>query len=382
MNVLELSFDYSLLLASSATGAEARQRQSAYAQELNRRMPGSHLFAIVRTAPGTRAGPAPLSEGVELYPAPSSTLGFVLGAYRLGRQLCRRRGIDLITSQSPFSDGLVALLLKSRGESRWIVQLHTADLDNPHWLAESHANALRALLGKYVLRRADAVRTVSSGAAVWMQQKLGIAQERLFVIPVGTAMVARDAPVSGESTAGSTVLFVGRLAVQKGVSTLLHAFQRVKAERQDAMLVIVGDGPERRCLEELRSKLGLQENTHFMGMLPYERLPERYADAAVVVVPSLYEPYGRVIAEAMAFGRAVVATDTEGARDLLQDGETGLIVPVGDEQALANAICYLLQNPQTARRIGAAAQQFIKRAQDPGALCAAQVEMWLQVASQ
>jgi len=119
-----------------------------------------------------------------------------------------------------------------------------------------------------------------------------------------------------------------------------------------------------------------------MGMLPYERLPERYADAAVVVVPSLYEPYGRVIAEAMAFGRAVVATDTEGARDLLQDGETGLIVPVGDEQALANAICYLLQNPQTARRIGAAAQQFIKRAQDPGALCAAQVEMWLQVASQ
>lgn len=406
MNVLQLSFDNSLLQAGSPTGEEARQRQLAYARELNRRVPGSHVFVIVRSAPGTRAGPAllarrssqasevgpngelregasaRLSEGVEIFRTPSSAPGFVLGAYRLGRRLCRQHGIDLITSQSPFSDASVALLLRSRCKSRWIAQLHTSCLDNPYWLAESPGNVLRAWLGKFALRQADAVRTVSNAAGGWMRQALGISPERVFVIPVGSALVAQATSVSKEPVEGNMILFVGRLAIQKGVALLLHAFLRVRAECQDASLVIVGDGPERRSLEEQTSELGLQEVTRFMGMLPYEQLPGLYAQAAVVIVPSLYEPYGRVIAEAMSVGRAVIATDTEGARDLIRDGQTGLIVAVGDDQALANKMSYLLQHPQAAHRMGEAARQFIKYAHDPQALCAAQVEMWLQVAGQ
>jgi glycosyltransferase involved in cell wall biosynthesis len=166
------------------------------------------------------------------------------------------------------------------------------------------------------------------------------------------------------------------------VPILLRALHHLKTQRQDAALVIVGDGPERRDLQELASALGLQESVHFVGWTPYEQLPEFYANADVVAIPSLYEPYGRVIAEAMAFGRAVVATHTEGARDLIRDGETGFVVPLQDVQALARRISYLLKNPQVACTVGAAARQFIKRTQDPEALCAAQVEMWLKVAGQ
>jgi glycosyltransferase involved in cell wall biosynthesis len=96
----------------------------------------------------------------------------------------------------------------------------------------------------------------------------------------------------------------------------------------------------------------------------------------------LYEPYGRVIAEAMSFGCPVVATDTEGARDLIRDGETGFIVPIEDAGALADKILHLLANPRVAREIGRAARQFARRTQDPHTLFRAQVGMWLKVAAQ
>jgi len=380
VNILLLSFDYTLLLEPTATQSEARRRQLGYARELRRRVPGSNLFIVVRSAPGTVTRPATIADDLALYPTPSSAVGFLSVAYRCGCQLCSRHGIDLITSQSPFSDGLVASLLQSRCKAKWLAQLHMSSLDNPFWLAESRANRLRAWLGKSMLRHADAVRVVSESAAVWLQQSLGIARERVFVIPVGTALVTEPVSVAKEHTAGQNILFVGRLRVEKGVSTLLRAFQRVKEQRHDATLVIVGDGPERRNLEELALTLGLRESVCFVGMVPYEQLPEFYTKADVVVLPSLHESYGRVIVEAMSLGRPVVATDTEGARDLIRHGETGFIVPVQNVQALASRISYLLWNSLVARKMGDTARQFVRRTQNPQALCTAQVEMWLKVA--
>jgi glycosyltransferase involved in cell wall biosynthesis len=376
MNVLQLSLD-SALLNEAALGHEARRRQLGYAAELRIRVPGSRLFILVRSARGVgEVGRfVSLPEGLEIHPAPPSALGFIAAAYRYGRALSRQHGLDLVSSQSPFVDGLAGWLLRSRCNTKWLVQLHTARLDNPYWLAESHANGVRAWLGKLVLRHADSVRVVSQSAAGWLQQTLGVPQERVFVIPVGTALAAEPTPLLLADAARYDVLFVGRLAFQKGVSTLLQACQHIQHT-----LAIVGDGPERPHLEKLAATLGLQDRVHFAGMVPYEQLPPFYARAGVVVVPSLYEPYGRVIAEAMAFGRAVVATDTDGARDLIQDGETGFIVPIQDVEALAGKISYLLSNPEVARRIGEAGRQFVTRTQDPQALRRAQVDMWLTVA--
>ncbi|UCC75665.1 MAG: glycosyltransferase family 4 protein, partial [Anaerolineales bacterium] len=167
---------------------------------------------------------------------------------------------------------------------------------------------------------------------------------------------------------------------EKGVPTLLRAFQQVKGKCPDAKLVIVGDGPERATLEELASKLEMHDSVQFVGWVPYEQLPEFYQNADVVVLPSLHESYGRVIAEAMSFGRAVIATDTEGARGLILDGQTGFIVPVREVGALATKVGYVLCNPEVAHEVGEAGRQFVQRTCDPQALCAAQVDMWLKVA--
>ncbi len=382
MNVLALSFDHALLAGGNATQNESQRRQVAYAEELCHRAPGSRIWIVVRSAPGTTAKPVAIAENLELCPAPSSATGFLSTAYRYGREVCSRHGIDLITSQSPFSDGLAAWLLKSQCKAKLLVQLHTTYLDNPYWLAESYVNRLRAIVGKSVLRHADGARVVSRTAARWLQQVLQVPQDKVFVVPVGTQLASQTLSCSEKHTSDRRILFVGRLVAQKGVLTLLRAFQQIQEQERTTALVIVGDGPERQQLQGLASALKLQDSIRFVGWVPYEQLPRCYSDADLVVVPSLYEPYGRVIVEAMSFGRPVVTTDTEGARDLIQEGQTGFIVPINDVPALASKIQYLLTNPEVAREVGYAARQFIKRTHDPQALCAAQVEMWLKVAGQ
>jgi glycosyltransferase involved in cell wall biosynthesis len=341
MNVLSLSFDHDLLRSEAAGQNESQRRQLAYAEELERRAPGSHMWIVVRSASNTPAHPMTMARNLKVWATPPSTMGFVYAAYRYGRALCLRHGIDLITSQSPFSDGLVAWLLKSR---------------------------------------CDAVRVVSETAARWLREGLRVPQDRLFVIPVATVLVSLPSAPQKHAS-GANIVFVGRLVPQKGVSTLLRGFERVQ-QSAEATLVIVGDGPNRQSLQKLASKLGLEDRVRFVGWVPYERLDSFYSQADIVVVPSLYEPYGRVIAEAMSLGRPVVATDTEGAADLIRDGETGFIVPIEDPGALADRILYLLGNPRVAREVGRAARLFVRRTQDPYTLFRAQVDMWLKVVEQ
>jgi len=85
--------------------------------------------------------------------------------------------------------------------------------------------------------------------------------------------------------------------------------------------------------------------------------------------------------EAMSYARPVVATATQGARELLQDGKTGRIVPVRDVPALSEAIGDLLRRPQLATEMGQAAAKYVRQTLDPRILCAAQVDMWLKVAA-
>jgi glycosyltransferase involved in cell wall biosynthesis len=382
MNVLSLSFDQALLRSRVAALNESQRRQVNYVEELRRRVPGSRLWIVVRAAPGITQRPVAIGDGLKVIPARSSTVGFILTACLHGRQLCRQHGFDLLTSQSPFSDGLVAWLLRSWCGARWLAQLHTSTLDNPYWLSGSGANRVRSDLGKFLLRRADGVRVVSRSAAAWLHQEVGLPREKVFVLAVGTSLVGKTVPSIEASDAAEQVLFVGRLTAEKGTSVLIHAFARLKGRFPDAELVLVGDGPAKQSLQELAQSLGLCNQIRFVGWVPYDELAPFYVNARVVAVPSLHESYGRVIVEAMSFGRPVVASDTEGARELIRHEQTGFIVPTSDVAAMADRIEHLLANPGVAAEVGAKARQFIMRTHDPRALCEAQVEMWLQVARQ
>jgi glycosyltransferase involved in cell wall biosynthesis len=188
-------------------------------------------------------------------------------------------------------------------------------------------------LARPLLRRASVVIGVSR-ALTESAVRLGARDARF--VPNGV-----DIPADvREEAVPAQVLFAGRLSPEKGIEDLLAV-----ADGLD--LVVVGDGP-------LRSRV-----PQALGMLPRNELYARLDRAAVVVFPSRRDGFPVTCAEAMAHGRAVVATAVGGLPDMVADGETGLLVPPGDPRALRAAIDRLLVDEELRRRLGAAARERI-----------------------
>jgi glycosyltransferase involved in cell wall biosynthesis len=154
------------------------------------------------------------------------------------------------------------------------------------------------------------------------------------------------------------VAFAGRLVREKGVDVLLRAFARVVAEIPTARLLLAGDGPERERLTKLTAELGLSATVSMLGHLSREQLERACAVAWVQCVPSRWaEPFGMVAAEALMRGTAVVASGCGGLTEIVQDGRTGILVPPGDAEALAEALLRLLRNRELAEQMGRAGRE-------------------------
>lgn len=134
------------------------------------------------------------------------------------------------------------------------------------------------------------------------------------------------------------VLFVGRLMDVKGLPVLFDAYQKAKEHDNRLALFIVGDGAKRADYQRRAREMGL-EDVNWLGFRSQEELPELYVAADVFVLPSLVEPWGVVVNEAMASGLPVVLSDHVGASaDLVHEGENGFVVPAGDAEALSQRI--------------------------------------------
>ena len=121
---------------------------------------------------------------------------------------------------------------------------------------------------------------------------------------------------------------------------------------------VSGDGPDSTRLRGLAARLGIEGRTRFVGHLSARELDDALCPAWVQVVPSLWhEPFGLVAPEAMMRGTAVVATAAGGLRDSVVDGKTGLLVPIGDTDALGAALARVLSSKETAEAMGAAGRR-------------------------
>ena len=156
------------------------------------------------------------------------------------------------------------------------------------------------------------------------------------------------------------VAYAGRLAPEKGVDVLLHAFARLSRRLPAARLRVYGDGPERPTLEALAEELGVAARTRFAGHLPRRRLEEVLDEAWVQAVPSLWEePFGNVTTEALMRGTAVVASRAGAQPEILGEGSdgVGVLVPPGDVAAWAAALEPLLGDRDRAEAVGRAGRR-------------------------
>ena len=225
-----------------------------------------------------------------------------------------------------------------------------ADLVHAHWLG---AGAVAATLGRPyvvqvwgtdvalarrvpflarpVLRRARLVLAASSALA---EDAAALGAREVRIVPSGVDLP----PDVGEEAEPPFVLYAGRLSEEKGVLELDEAARGLN-------LVVAGDGPLRARVPTAR------------GWLSSDELRPLYAGAAVVACPSRREGFGVACLEAMAHGRPVVATAVGGLRDLVVDGETGLVVLPRDPIGLRGALELLLSDAALRRRLGDAARE-------------------------
>jgi glycosyltransferase involved in cell wall biosynthesis len=249
----------------------------------------------------------------------------------------------------PWRAPLVPLFLAAYGRAARSAA-RDADLVHAHWLPSGLAALASGkpfvlqlwgtdvelarrmpALARPVLERARIVICASSALA-GSARELGAREVR--VIPSGVDIPGE----AGEEGEPPHVLYVGRLSPEKGILDLVKAAEGMP-------LVVVGDGPLRDRVPQA------------LGFVPNAELGPYYARAAVVAVPSRREGYGVVCAEAMAHGRAVVASAVGGLLDLVVHGETGLLVPPGDTNGLREALGWLLSDADLRRRMGAAGRE-------------------------
>jgi glycosyltransferase involved in cell wall biosynthesis len=186
-------------------------------------------------------------------------------------------------------------------------------------------------LARPTLRRAEAVIAPSTALA---EEAERLGAERIEVVPSGVELPE----AVGEEADPPAVLYAGRLSPEKGILELVEAAHGLN-------LLVAGDGP-------LRDRVPMAQ-----GFLPPEELASLYAGAAIVACPSHREGFGVACLEAMAHGRPVVASAVGGLRDLVLDGETGILVPPGDVPALRAALERLLADPGLRRRMGEAGRR-------------------------
>ena len=255
----------------------------------------------------------------------------------LARYIRAERPVAMVSTLDYCNVIFLVATMFARGPMRKVVReanvIHDQD-DSPWEKLKSHA--LRFLM-RLLYRRADRVIIITKDVERSLIQHRIARADRMRRIPNPVALPKVPSIASTSATLPRTpfILAIGRLSYQKGFDVLIKAFAQLAA--RDIGLVILGEGPLESQLRELALELGVAERVHFPGFVG--SASTYLAAATLFVLPSRWEGFSNVLAEALAAGTPIVASDCPGsAREVLDHGRLGRLVPVGEPRALAKAI--------------------------------------------
>jgi glycosyltransferase involved in cell wall biosynthesis len=275
------------------------------------------------------------------------TLSYVLAGIYHAWKICCQERIEILHIHWPFPHGLMALLPRRWPGSKIVYTCHGAE-----FALVARSKVCSSLLA-FCLRRSDAITANSAHTAKLVEEVSG---RRAQIIPWGVT-VKLDSSVGPVPQETPLLLFSGRLIERKGVDFLLRAMPLI-LKRRKVQLVITGDGHCRRPWEDLADKLGLRDSVRFAGFVSNQELSSLFRSCSIYVHPAIYdskgdtEGFGVVLVEALGNRKPVVASQVGGIVDVIKDGETGLLVPEKNPEAIAGAVLGLLDDPEYAQRLG------------------------------
>jgi glycosyltransferase involved in cell wall biosynthesis len=278
---------------------------------------------------------------------PMEMLSFVAGGIAPTLAIGASWRPDVACAFFGIPSGPLTLLLKKRFGVPYLVSLRGGDVPGFD----------RAALGSYHRVTRPVIRAIWKESAGLIANSDGLANlarvtwptARIDVIPNGVDLERFHPPSRARPSVPIHLLTVGRLVRQKGITHLLSALPRVEAPWQ---LRIVGDGPERPTLMEQAGQLGLAPFTDFAGWSQPDQLPGHYDWADILIQPSFEEGMSNVVLEGLAAGLPIITTGVYGNRDLVQDGQNGLLVDPGNSEVLARALNVLCSDPNLLRTFG------------------------------
>jgi glycosyltransferase involved in cell wall biosynthesis len=275
--------------------------------------------------------------------------------FRAANKLLKQEKYDIITVQDQYYIALIGLILGRRFGAGVHIQIHG-------W---EKFGGLRALIAKFVLPRADAIRTVSERLKRQLVNEFGVNAEKITVVPMHVRISNSGRKKLGMQNEKSNFIFftIGRLVPVKNIQLQIEAMKEIadkfNQQNNNLELWIVGEGKGKPELEMLIKKYSLDDKVKLLGWKNRSELENIFGQVDAFLLTSYSEGWPIVIIEAASFGLPIIMTDVGSAGEFIKNGENGIVIPINDEEKLVSAMLEVYQNKELRDRLGGNAYQSV-----------------------
>ena len=286
----------------------------------------------------------------------------ILSEFFVSYRVIKREHIGMVHAHWILPQGFVGVFLKKLFKIPLLTTVHGSDL-------VPLKTRLFKKLQHFVMKNADYVTVNSTATMNELTKRFPNYSSKIAVMPMGVdtdLFKKRNLKRPRKYEKNKILLFVGRLSDQKGLQYLIDSMSDISRYNPNAKLLIIGEGPYKKKLEERANKLGIGNNLEFLGSMPASDVAEYYNFADIFLIPSLStktgtEALGLSMLEAMASGCAVIGTNVGGIPFVIKNGYSGVLVKQKSSNELSHAIITLLKDKKKSKKLGENATMFIRK---------------------
>jgi len=288
-----------------------------------------------------------------------SHVEFMIRSYQKSTQILKDQEIDIIHHMLPAvydqTFSLLAILGKTKKPPFVFGPLSVHMYPRP--FDERISLKLTSQLHRKTIQKCDRLVTITNQVKKIYSDFFD--EEKIWVIPLGVDIELFKPSNAYTQKENPELLFVGYLYKLKGIEFLIKAIPTAMEKYKNIRLRIIGNGPDRLRLQKLAETLKISKNVTFEGFVPHTEMPKYYQQCDIFCFPTLGEPFGKALIEAMACAKAVVASDVGGPAEIIESRKTGILVEPGRSELLADEILNLLNDEKRMKTIGANARKVV-----------------------